>query len=179
MVSDRMNLADKLQCTVHCSLLQRKARRLGLATVEEAIALAVDRGCAHYRGTTGASAPKISHPQFSNTELVVLLLLNQQSYSPNAIRCAAQLARSPDVTSGGLALAARKERIERQLSHIATAGLHHDPCGADFWQEVLDRLGVAPREREEHLPHWSRFVSSPGLQRGTMIEPSWLIPLAS
>ena len=172
-----MRLADRLQCTVHCSLLQRKARQLGLVTVEEAIALAIERGCAHYRGTTRATAPRIAHEQLSNTELVALLLLNQQSYSPTAIRCAAQLARAPDLTPEGLALVARKERIERQLAHIAKAGVQHDDQAMEFWQRVLDLLDSSPREREDHFPHWSRFVSSPGRQRGQMIKPIWLKPV--
>ncbi len=171
-----MTLADKLQCTVHCSSLQRKARKYGLVTVEEVIALAIERGCTHYRGTTRANAPLISRDQISNTELVALLLLNQQNYSPTAIRCAAQLARSPDVTAPQLALVAKKERIERQLSHIAKAGVEHDDQAVEFWQSVLDQLQAVPREREEHLPHWSRFVSSPGIQRGQMVKSIWLMP---
>ena len=174
-----MILADKLQCTVHCSLLQRKARKFGLVTIEEVIALAVERGCVHYRGTTRASTPPISREQLSNTELVALLLLNQQNYSPTAIRCAAQLARSPDVTATQLAVVARKERIERQLAHIAKAGVEHDDQAVEFWQSVLHQLQFLPREREEHLPHWSRFVSSPGIQRGQMIKPTWLIPVVT
>lgn len=171
-------LGDKLQCTLHCSLLQRKARKLGMDTVNDAIALAADRGCFHYNVNTESNAPEISHSQISNTELVILLLLNQQTYSPTAIRCAAQLAGSPDVTADRLAMAARMERVERQLAHIAHAGAEHDPEGREFWQEILERIGPVQSRREEQLPHWSRFVSSPGFHRGKTLAPTWLRPAA-
>ncbi|RYZ70812.1 MAG: hypothetical protein EOP09_05565 [Proteobacteria bacterium] len=112
----------------------------------------------------------------SNEELAILLLSGSQKYNLTAVRCAAQLLRSPDVDPKRLAFLAIKEKSERPLRHIAWAGLEHDPEGRPFWESVLDRLGQAPPRVENDLPHWTRFVSMPGYQRGKVAATKWLVP---
>jgi len=99
-----------------------------------------------------------------------------QEYNLTAIRCAAQTMRASDVRPQRLAFLAIKEKSERPLRHIAYARLEHDASGRPFWQAVLDRLGQAGPRLESDLPHWSRFVSMPGYQRGEPSPPTWLTP---
>lgn len=162
--------------TTPVSPLLRKARRLGLRGVESFVSLAVARGCGHYASPVSLPVGAPGRNKLSDEELTVLLLVGENRYEPMAIRCAAQLARSSHVSIPGLARMAKMEKVERVLAHIARAGLAHDPDGAGFWQDLLDRI-VAPPERDEpDLPHWTRFVSMPGRQRHGEVPAVWLIP---
>lgn len=169
-------LAQTLAITTPVSPLLRKARRLGLPGVESFIALAIDRGCRHYVSPISSPSPAPAFNELSDEELTVLLLLGENRYDPTAIRCAAQLARSPRVDPERLARLARMEKVERVLSHIARAGLHHDSEGCEFWRRLLDRVPAMPDRAEPHLPHWTRFVSAPGRQRRGIAPTRWLVP---
>lgn len=172
-----MTLAQSLNQTAHCSVLRRKARGLGVETLDQAIALAVDRGCRHYRDVVSATPPDVSPEELGDEELLILLLLGENPYQPSAIRVAAQLARAPGIRPRRLAFLARCERVERSLAHIARAGRDHDLEGSQFWGELLDGLSADEYRREPTLPHWSRFVSMPGIQRGRIPAPvEWLVP---
>ena len=143
----------------------------------DAIRLAVGRGCRHYRSAVPQGPPiEIPRSRLSDEELVALLLLGEQPYEPFAIRCAAQLARSPHIDPARLVRLARHERVGPVLAHIARAGLAHDLAAGDFWQAVLNGLDTSPVPDEARLPHWSRFVSMPGIQRNEPAEPVWLTP---
>ena len=169
-------LAQKLSMTAPISPLRRKARRLGVDSVERMIAAAVARGCRHYALTVRVfeSPPALS--DLSNEELTILLLSGENPYEPYAIRCAAQLARSADVDPARLAFMAVREKTERVLAHIARSGIAHDCEGRSFWTSVLSHLHRTETREEPELPHWSRFVSMPGLQRGGMAPTTWLTP---
>jgi len=169
-------LAESLGSTVHLSVLRHKARRLGVATIDQAIALAAARGCRHYGSTVQTAAPSVSRDELPDDELVILLLLGEHPYQPLAIRAAAQLARAPGILARRLASLARRERTERVLAHIARAGCHHDEPGRAFWSELLEAMKSAPDREEPALPHWSRFVSMPGIQRGRTMPARWLVP---
>lgn len=169
-------LANILSITAPVSALLRKARRLGLGDINDIIDLAVSRGCNHY--STGYRIEKESPLSVALTddELTILLLIGENPYQPNAIRCAAQMARSPKVDPIRLSRLAVMEKTERVLAYIARAGVTDDSLGHDFWQVILDQL---PRERprpEPDLPHWSRFVSMAGRQRNGVAETFWLVP---
>ena len=168
-------LAQTLQTTTPVSPLLRKARRSGLRDVGDFIALAVERGCTHYRA---AARNKPSHGGecLSNEELTILLLIGENPFEPTAIRCAAQLARSGDISPARLARLAIMEKCERVLAHIARAGVAHDPEGIGFWNNILRLLPNQPWRQEANLPHWSRFVSMPGIQRRGHVPPTWLVP---
>lgn len=168
-------LAQTLGTTTPVSPLLRKARRLGIANVADMISLAASRGCFHYR-QDHQNPPVIACDQLTNEELVTLLLIGENSYEPTAIRCAGQLARSPDVDPGRLARLTILEKTGRVLSHIVRHGIEHDPDGKPFWQDLLARLPEFPARPEPALPHWSRFVSMPGIQRSGPIPVRWLIP---
>ncbi|MCF7675613.1 MAG: hypothetical protein K9N23_21025 [Akkermansiaceae bacterium] len=169
-------LAQTLAMTTPVSPLLRKARRLGLRGVDALIALAVARGCHHYPATVALPADPPSRDLLSDGELVVLLLAGENAYEPMAIRCAAQLLRSAHVQTAGLARVAGMEKVERVLTHIAKAGLEHDPEGKPFWRDLLSRLPTRPTRPEPDLPHWSRFVSMPGRQRTGIASNRWLTP---
>jgi hypothetical protein len=172
-----MTLARTLGVTAHVSVLLRKARRLGVSTLRDAIAVAVQRGCRHYQAAAGSvSAADPGRLELPDDELVILLLLGEQPYDPFAIRCAAQLARSPEIDPGRLARLAVRERCERVLAHIAREGLDRDPDGQSHWATILEHIGPPPKRDEENLPHGTRFVSMPGFQRGGHAQPQWLTP---
>ena len=162
--------------TAPVSPLRRKARRLGIDSVDSMIALAVARGCRHYAPAAQAleSPPGLS--DLTNEELTILLLSGENPYEPTAIRCAAQLARSPDVDPTRLAFQAVKEKTERVLAYIARSGIVHDCEGQGFWTRVLARFPRTEARQEPELPHWSRFASMPGLQRGGQAPTIWLTP---
>lgn len=169
-------LSQALETTQPVSPLLRKARRLGLRGVDELIALAVSRGCSHYAPGRDPVPNPPNRQALGDDELTILLIVGENAYDPTAIRCAAQLARSPHIDPARLARFAVMEKTERVLTHIARAGLAHDPEGAEFWQDVLKRLPCMPPRSEPMLPHWTRFVSMPGRQRGGIAPTRWLVP---
>jgi hypothetical protein len=169
-------LAQALATTTPVSALLRKARRLGVHGVDALISLAVARGCFHYVPGTAPIQNPPSREALGDDELTILLILGENPHSPTAIRCAAQLARSPHVAPTRLARLAVMEKCERVLGHIARAGLAHDHEGAEFWKELLTRLAPPAPRPEPNLPHWSRFVSMPGRQRHGPAPTIWLVP---
>jgi elongation factor G len=95
------------------------------------------------------------------------------------LRSATQGAATFVSRFGHLAELAIRHKTSRVLSHIAHAGSLHDPEGNEFWKTLLSRLPSASfREPEVDLPHWSRFVSMPGLQRNGPAPIRWLTPRA-
>ncbi|MFM7181434.1 MAG: hypothetical protein ACKO2G_08225 [Verrucomicrobiales bacterium] len=112
----------------------------------------------------------------SNEELVVLLLVGEHPFNPVAIRCAAQMAKSPGVSPLKLARLAKMEKTERVLAHIARAGLRHDLSAVSFWGRILEMLPDQPERLERNLPHWTRFVSMPGYQKYGPQPAVWLNP---
>ena len=173
------SLSETLSTTTPVSPLLRKARRLGVCGLEEIIALAVARGCKHYARAQAAIDDGECFQEISDAELTILLLIGENPYDPHAIRCAGQMARSPNVNAARLAKLAIMEKCERVLAHIARAGVTHDADGHGFWQELLNALPLMPEAPEPDLPHWTRFVSMPGIQRSEMVSPRWLTPQSS
>jgi hypothetical protein len=165
-------LSQQIGETAHCSVLLRKARRLGLHDLPSALRLATARGAHHYASAFPPSVEPIGLASFSHEELVALLLLGEHAFEPFAIRCAAQLAALCDVPR--LARLAKLERIARPLARIARAGLAHDPVGADRWSRLLDLLGHPAEVDDGRLPLWSRFVSHSGVTRHGPPRTDWL-----
>lgn len=176
VISSMVTLAQTLGTTTPVSPLLRKARRMGIRTIGEMIALAVSRGCHHYPAVLSPSEIPSAASGISDEELTILLILGENTYDPNAIRCAAQLARSPANRPERLAKLAIMENCQRVLSHIARAGVEHDPEEPDFWKQLLFHLSSPAPRKEPALPHWSRFVSMPGLQRHGPAPSRWLVP---
>lgn len=169
-------LAQTLETTTPVSPLLRKARRLGICTVDDMIHLSAARGCGHYRPEHQPAAVNTQAATLGDDELTILLIVGENAYEPTAIRCAAQLARSPRIQPDKLARLAVMEKCERVLTHIARAGVNHDPEGSRFWRDLLDRLPGTPARQESALPHWTRFVSMPGIQRSGIAPTLWLTP---
>lgn len=165
-------LARELGEISHCSVLLRKARKVGLDSPSDFIRLAVARGCKHY---APAFPPIESDPGvavISNEELVALLLLGSNEFEPIAVRCAAQLAG--DCSIKPLARIAKRERTERPLAYIAKAGSAYDESNGAFWDELLSQLGSQHPVADGILPHWSRFVSQTGVTRMGGGSVKWL-----
>jgi len=172
-----MTLASTLGSTSPVSLLRHKAGRLGIKTLAAAIALAAARGCRHYTNPEWGSAPiDPGREILSNEELVILLLVGDYPCNLQAVRCAAQLARAPGISPAVVANLAMKEKTTRVMAHIARAGIAHDENGRAFWQEILRLSGEPEQRREPTLPHWSRFMAMPGLQRNGQVPAHWLVP---
>jgi hypothetical protein len=169
-------LAQQLSITTPVSVLRRKARGMGIDGIGQMISLAVARGCRHYSPAAHKLEFPPSRTDLTDEELVILLLIGENSYEPTAIRCAAQLARSPVVDPVRLAELAVREKTERTLAHISRAGIAHDDTGKDFWTTILDHLPHIEKRSEPELPHWTRFVSMPGRQRGGVAPATWLVP---
>lgn len=157
----------------------RKARRLGFDDIDLLIQLSVRRGCRHYQQNgTPSDIQEPSFSKLSQDELVVLLLHGNNRNEPMAIRCAAQLLKSQFISPIKVTALAIQERCETPLKYIAQQGLKHDPEGHDLWITILNALGdrgTSPQEGK--LPHPSRFMINPGIQRGGILKPLWLTPL--
>jgi hypothetical protein len=165
-------LAKEIGETTHCSVLQKKAERVGLNSVGDFVSLAVARGCRHY---APAFPPAQKDPGFgviSNEDLVALLLLGANEFEPIAIRCAAQLTSRCNVEQ--LANVAKRERIGRALYYIASAGLVHDRTNNPFWEHLVSLLGEQRSIADGVMPHWSRFVSQTGVTRSGDGSVQWL-----
>src|SRR5712664_3067958 len=102
--------AEKLGTTPDISALLHKARRLGVGTPELLEALAVARGCWHYRNAEVAPAPAVSESDFSNEELAAALLSPCLPYSAHTIRLGAAMLGAEGNDVGTLAHLAVTER---------------------------------------------------------------------
>jgi hypothetical protein len=169
-------LAQTLGATTPVSVLLRKARRLGLSDLNSLIATAASRGCRHYAASATLFSNTPTREALADEELTILLMIGENPYDPSAIRCAAQLARSPLVNPERLAKLAIMEKTERVLAHVARSGVAHDAEGFRFWDKILDQLSATTARNEPDLPHWTRFVSMPGRQRTGMAPTRWLVP---
>lgn len=176
-----VTLNESLHQTTHRSFLVRKASRLGFCDIESLIQLAVLRGCLHYRG--GGQSRGIVDPGqdlLSDDELVILLLHGGYRYEPMAVRCAGQLLKSTHILPEHVAFLAARERCTLALKYITSLGLKHDESGRTLWGKLMTVLqavgGTETKIDPGVLPHVSRFMSNPGIQRGTKVDPIWLSP---
>jgi len=169
---------QSLHQTSHQSILVRKARRLGFLDIESLVQLAVQRGCTHYQNVfQEVSVRDPGQSVLSNEELVVLLLHGNYRFEPMAIRCAAQLLKSSLIDPERVGFLAVKERCVIPLKHIARNGAKHDPEASGFWGKILVCLGDSEDAAPEGvLPHVSRFMINPGIQRGKIQPAKWLNP---
>jgi hypothetical protein len=171
------SLAQQLGETAPASYLLRKARELGIVGLDSFVELAAIRGCDHYRPFSASGVRDPGQEFLADEELTILLLLGENAYAPMAIRCAAQLARSPRIAAGRLAALAIRHKTCRVLSYIARVGGLHDFEGKEFWRVLLSLLpSDSYPDIELDLPHWSRFVSMPGIQRNGPAPIRWLVP---
>lgn len=158
-------LAGQLGTTTHLSHLLQKARRLGLAGPWELQALAVHRGCLHYR--SGEHGGQLMPPRehFSDEELAVALLCVALPYDPQSIRCGAAMLGSTGINAKTVARLAEMERSVVVVRHVAEAGAKFEPAN-EFWFALLDALPPSAEPKSGVLPHPSRFVAMNGIVRG-------------
>ena len=171
------SLAARLGESRHASVLLRRLRRLGLRDLRDLVAIAVQRGCTHYRSAAaGSDANDPGREELPDEELIVALLAGESPFDPIALRCAAQLASGEDVDAGRLAFLARRERCERALAHIARAGVEHDEQGRRFWSTLMSSLRPVPPVPPGVLPHWTRFAALTGVRPngGAEMKSVWL-----
>ncbi|HEY5551323.1 MAG TPA: hypothetical protein VIK52_05525 [Opitutaceae bacterium] len=155
----------------------RRLRRLGLCDLRDLIAIAVQRGCTHYRSAAdGSDANDPGRDVLADEELAVALLTGEHPFDPVALRCAAQLVSGAGIDSHRLSFLARRERCERALAHIARAGMAHDEKDREFWKALLDSLRSPQPVPPGVLPHWTRFAVLTGVQSGGRreIKSVWL-----
>lgn len=174
-------LARKLSLAPHLSLLQRKARRLGLIEPEDWIVLAVQRGCYHY-GNPKKRVKQVPLTEFSNEELAALLLSVANPYDPLLIRVAAQLLSAPETDIGLLVRLCQLENALCPLAWIVRAAAATEPDN-NRWIELSREIDKHSRRKiafpEAVLPHPSRFRIETGFQRFSInktIEKRWLRP---
>ncbi len=165
-------MAQQIGDPTHCSLLLRRARRLGLTDLVSTLRLATARGAHHYASVFPPAPDDPGLESFSNEELAVLLLLGEQPFEPFAVRCAAQLIPLCDLPP--LGRLAKLERAARPIAHVARAGSAHDPHQPERWKTLLDLLGHPIAVSAGRLPHWSRFVSHTGVARHGPPRTDWL-----
>ena len=177
-------LAQMLGGTPHLSPLLHKARRLGLATPEDLLRLAVRRGCTHYMPPdyTPAAVTEPGRERLSDLELAIALCSAAQAYEPRLVRCATQLLGAPGIEPRPLARLARMERCAPVVRHIAEAACVHDEGRQAFWRDVLAHLPSSRPVPPGVLPHASRFMLQTGL--GDPLHPRqpraiWLRPRLS
>ena len=174
-----VTLNQSLHRTSHYSLLMRKSAKLGFYEVKELIQLAAQRGCSHYSNVLDNGEVKDpGQDQLSDNELVILLLHGNNQYEPMAVRCAAQLLKSKFIDPLAVTKLAVQERTEAQLHYIADVGDQYDTEARTHWREILDLLSPLRSSNIPDcvLPHKSRFMVNPGIQRGRKIAPFWLNP---
>lgn len=176
-----VTLNQSLHQTSHHSLLVRKANRLHLLQIEDLVQLAVLRGCLHFRNVVESSfAVDPGQSALCDNELVILLLHGHYRYEPMAIRCAAQLLKSPKIIPAKITKLAICERCETPLKYIAEQGVRCDKLHRKYWTSILHFLGSRGDDPPPAvLPHQSRFMVNPGIQRGKKVEPFWLNPIMS
>jgi hypothetical protein len=171
-------LATRLGETHHVSVLLRRARALGLAGLPDLIALAVKRGCDHYRGAVARTC--VEDPgldKLTNEELAVALLLGEHPFDATAVRCATQLLSGEGIDPARVALLAQRERCQRVLAYIARAGVQHDELASPFWRRLLDGLASPRPVPDGTLPHWTRFAALTGVHNGVrQLKSTWLRP---
>ena len=178
MMIKRPTFAEKLGTTPHLSPLLHKAKRLGLDTPQLLEALAVARGCWHYRSPDVIPAPTVPETDFSNEELAAALLSPCLPYSPHTIRLGAAMLGATGNDVETLAHLAVTERCLVAARYIATAALRFEPDN-DFWPQLLERLPEAPPPKDGIMPHPTRFVSMTGITRaGIGPVAIWIRPRA-
>jgi hypothetical protein len=174
----KRTIAEVLGGTPHLSPVLRKARRIGLRSVDDLLRLAVLRGCNHYGRPDFEETPvKDPGPNvFTDLDLAIALCSGAQINDPLVIRCAAQLLGSEEINPSQLARRARMERCEVVVAHIATAAAQGDVGRSDFWNVVLADLGPVKPPKPGVLPHRSRFMLQSGIAAPNGRLTIWLRP---
>jgi hypothetical protein len=90
------------------------------------VSLAVQRGCWDYEALAKKKVRDTGRDSLPNEEVIIVLLVGENPFLPVAIRCAAQMAKSPGVSPFKLARLAKIEKTERVLAHIAKVGIRHE-----------------------------------------------------
>jgi hypothetical protein len=172
-------IANICGSTAHVSPLLHKAKRLGLATADCLLRLAVARGCEHYAPADYDRA-RVNDPgseRFTDAELGMAMISGAQDYDPQLMRCAAQLLSGPDLDPGILVRLARMERCERVLAYIAVQARQWDEGREAFWASLMALLPPKASMPAGIWPHPSRFMLQAGYRRGgESHKPVWLRP---
>ena len=172
-------IANTLGRSVHVSPLLRKARKLGLATPDSLLRLAVARGCFHY-APTDFDVNTVNDPGrscLSDEELGIAMISGAQESNAQLMRCAAQLLSGVSINPLVLVRLARMERCEPVLCYIAEQARQWDQLRSEFWGSVLAALPPAIGKRSDDWPHPSRFMIQAGYRRGGgNHKPAWLRP---
>lgn len=170
-------LAHKLGDTAHVSgLAIHLARQSGAGErlPEWLLKVAIERGAKHYQRDFDPSLPP-DNPAISDEEIGIALCLEQNKYSLDQLRAAAQFLSSPRINASRLCRLAVQERCEPVLLHIAGVAHQYAP-EQEPWAYLRQHLRPRRVPRTDALPHWTRLVSQTGYTpagRGQHIE--WLV----
>jgi hypothetical protein len=174
-----VSVANTYGSTAHVSPLLHKARRLGLATPDALLRAAVARGCVHY-APADYNKETLSDPgadRLTDAELGIAMISGAQVYSPQLMRCAAQLLSGTRVNATEMVRLARMERCEPLLGYIAEQASQWDEGREMFWKSVMAALPRARGLRSDAWPHPSRFMVQAGYRRGGGLHKAvWLRP---
>ena len=157
-------LARKLGDTAHVSGLAIRLGRLsgaGDQLPEWLLKVAVERGAKHYQRHFDDSLPP-DNPAISDEEIGIALCLEQNNYSLDHLRAAAQLLSSSRTNAPRLCRLAVQERCEPVLLHIADCAARFAPQ-LEPWTFLRKHLPPRRVAHTEALPHWSRLVSHTGV----------------
>ena len=168
-------LAHKLGDTAHVSgLAIRLARQSGAGErlPEWLLKVAIERGAKHYQRDFDPSLPP-DNPAISDEEIGIALCLEQNKYSLDQLRAAAQLLSSPRVNASRLCRLAVQERCEPVLLHIAEIAKKYAP-EQEPWSFLRKHLPPRRVPRTDALPHWTRLVSYSGITREGPPRTDWL-----
>jgi hypothetical protein len=168
-------LASKLGDTAHVSgLAIRLARQSGAGErlPEWLLKVAVQRGAKHYQRDFDASLPP-DNPAISDEEIGIALCLEQNPYSLDQLRAAAQFLSSPHVNAPCLCRLAVQERCEPVLLHIAEVAKKYAP-EQEPWASLRNHLRPRRVPRTDALPHWTRLVSHTGITHDGPPRTDWL-----
>ncbi len=173
------SVANTCGSTTHVSPLLRKTKRLGLATPDSLLRLAVARGCDHY-APADYDKVQVDDPgadRLSDEELGMAMISGAQEYDPQLMRCAAQLFSGPDLDTAVLARLATMERCEPVLGYIAEQAGKWDEGREAFWDALVAALPHHEGYASTAWPHPSRFMLQSGYRRGGGApKPVWLRP---
>ena len=168
-------LAHKLGDTAHVSgLAIRLAQQSGAGQrlPEWLLKVAIERGAKHYRRDFDPSLPP-DNPGIASEEIGVALCLNQNPYSLDALRVAAQFLSSPRINAAQLCRLAIQERCEPVLLHIAEVAKKYAP-EQEPWAFLRQHLPPRRVARHDALPHWTRLVSHSGMTHDGSSRTDWL-----
>jgi hypothetical protein len=143
---------------------------------DDLLAMAVARGCDHYRPFLLPEIELRDDGDIPN-EILACALMRGPRDAPTfqAIRCGAMVLSDLDNSPEAVAQAAHVMGVSNRVRHVAKVALSGDRH-PEYWRHVLDLLtGLEPDSESEFLPSVSRLTSETHWTRaGRGVRREWL-----